>query len=372
VARQSPQRRMGQPGSRALPSFRASEAGIVRGLLGTTAWAFIGAAADGRILFANDGACRLFGYRHRELIGRPLDDVLSRGSAASRSVRSGRARRADAAGAVSTQEGRRRDGTLFPVQVELRRVQRGRRVVSVAWVLDLTGRESLGAALAQRDRELADSRCELQSLTASLLTAQERERERIALELHDDLNQRLAALAMQISVLERPPLETRDVVRLARSLRASVETLSGDMRRIARHLHPALLEHFGLETALSSLCDEVASTGRLAAHFRAQNVPDCLPQGLALNLYRIVQEAVANILRHARAGSVTVTLAGRAAGLHLVIADDGVGFDPGMASGGMGLTGMRERVRLVGGTISIGARPGQGTRIEVSVKLSGV
>ena len=179
-------------------------------------------------------------------------------------------------------------------------------------------------------------------------------------------------LANEVSLLERDlPGSTEPVRNQLRSLRERVEQLSDDLRRAAHQLHPSALEHFGLVTALESYCPDFSKLHPIQLKFTHRGVPEAIPFDLSLCLYRVAQECLHNVAKHSGASEATLALRGDKAGLLLSVIDKGRGFDPDMVAdqGGLGIVGIRERVRLVGGSVSIDSRPGSGTRIDVRVPL---
>jgi two-component system sensor histidine kinase UhpB len=146
--------------------------------------------------------------------------------------------------------------------------------------------------------------------------------------------------------------------------------LSEDLRRTARNPHPFTLTHLGLGAALRSYCDEISNLRKFKVRFTARALPETIPPGVALCVYRVVQEALGNVAKHARAKRAAVSISGIDDVLRLAIRDDGRGFDRDEAKGrGLGLISMEERVRHVRGTFSIFVKPGDGARIEVRIPL---
>jgi signal transduction histidine kinase len=203
----------------------------------------------------------------------------------------------------------------------------------------------------------------IRDLGARLLKAQETERARIARELHDDIAQQLALLQIDLEMMGRGAVGDGfgEVLNRAQSIGQS-------MRALSHRLHPAKLRLIGLSAALESLRAELSQSG-VEITFAHHDVPPSLPPDLTLCLFRVVQEALHNAIRHSGARHVSVDLHGGSA-LALTIVDDGSGFDVNRAWGlGLGLISMRERVEAIGGTFSIHATPGTGTRLEVVVPL---
>ncbi len=203
----------------------------------------------------------------------------------------------------------------------------------------------------------------VRALSGRLIRTQEAERLRIARELHDDLNQSLALLAIELEQLSRQPPRRREVAERLRALAAHTKQLSSDVHRLSHELHPRRLEHLGLAAALRILAHEQAKQGMRVA-FAERDLPPHLPRDAALCLSRIAQESLRNALTHSGTREAAIELLGNAGGIRLRVFDRGAGFDPARSLGGLGLVSMRERARLAGGELSIDSRPGHGTCIE--------
>jgi len=215
---------------------------------------------------------------------------------------------------------------------------------------------------------------EIQALAGRLLSAQEEERRWIARELHDDVTQRLAVLAIETGKLEQRVSTGQHVLRRQlQALHEQLVSLSADVHGLSRKLHPAILEDLGLVDALATECSRLSEHGGPRVVFTSEPVPETIPRNTALCLYRIAQEALHNILKYAQAQEVQVTLTGKREGIRLRLCDDGIGFDLAQArrKGGLGLASMRERLRLIDGRLAIRTRPGAGTHIEVWVPWHG-
>jgi signal transduction histidine kinase len=220
-------------------------------------------------------------------------------------------------------------------------------------------------------RKLAEER--MLELSRQLIGAQEKERTRIARELHDDLNQRLALLSLDVEQLGRqPPSSADEFRRRTHELWTGIRSISTDIHRIAYQLHPSKLDTLGLVAAVRGLCKEISTRQLLRVEFIHRNVPGSLSQDLALCLFRIVQEALSNVIKHSGAQEARVELTGSAQAIQLRIADVGAGFDIETAKkrGGLGLISMQERLRMVGGEISIKSQPLRGTQIDVQIPLT--
>jgi signal transduction histidine kinase len=225
------------------------------------------------------------------------------------------------------------------------------------------------------DEIVRKSREDYRDLAGKLLTAQETERSRLARELHDDLSQRLAALAIETGFLEREsPSLSQAAVATVHKIGEELVSLSGSIHDISRRLHPSILEDLGLADAIQSECDGLARREPVEVHFESRDCPPHLPLYISLCLYRITQESLRNIVKHAGATQVHVSLTGGKDLIHLQIKDNGRGFNPTHLPGkpGLGLISMRERVRLIQGEIIIGSQPGQGTVVEIKAPLKDV
>ncbi len=241
----------------------------------------------------------------------------------------------------------------------------------LVWIgVDVTEARLAEKALQQTEI-LRHSQEQLRTLTAGLVEAQEEERRRVSQELHDDISQRLAALAIQLEVLHQARgISPEELQRKLGELQQQMEVLSEDLRRTARNLHPFMLTHLGLEPALRAYCEEFSKLRQIKVRLIARALPGAIPSGVALCVYRVVQEALGNVGKHSGAKRVVVSISGRDDALHAAIRDDGHGFDLDQVKGkGLGLISMEERVRHLGGTFSIAPNAGAGTRIEVRIPL---
>jgi two-component system CheB/CheR fusion protein len=226
-----------------------------------------------------------------------------------------------------------------------------------------------GISVDITERKLAEQ--ERQTLLAKLATAQEEERWRISRELHDDLTQRLAGLAMELGrlVADRPAsaaLLKKGLKALQRRVVRAAETA----RHVAHQLHPSELDDLGLVAALRSYCEDFARREGIALKFASRKVPKELQREIASCLYKVTQESLSNIARHAGAKAAFVTLAGTAERIRLTVKDTGIGFRPQPgATVGLGILSMKERVSLLHGSFSISSHPGQGTEVAAEIPL---
>jgi PAS domain S-box-containing protein len=234
----------------------------------------------------------------------------------------------------------------------------------------------LGVCIDITDRRRTEE--EAREVSGRLITAQEDERTRLARELHDDLSQSLALLSVDLDLFGQQQLRERGDSARGRmeELATQVRNLSSDVHRLSHELHPSKLEQLGLVAAVRSFCKDVMAAHKIGIQFEARELPRVVPDATALCLYRVVQEAVQNVVKHSGATHAQVELAGSAngGGIRLTISDDGAGFDLERvrAKGSLGLVSMRERVRVVHGRLSLDSVKGRGTRVEVQVPTSAV
>jgi len=205
---------------------------------------------------------------------------------------------------------------------------------------------------------------------SQLIKAQEEERRRIARELHDDLNQRLVCLSIELGLvrrLESPP----KVFRRLATLQKRVQEILGDIHRLSYRLHPSKLDQLGLAAAMKSLCHEVSETGIFEVVLKHEGCFEGLSSDVTLCIFRITQEALGNCMKYSEAKMATVILTNTGKELRLSISDNGRGFDmtSGVLERGLGFTSMRERLRTVGGTVTISSKCKLGTFVEVSIPV---
>ncbi|MCU1339384.1 MAG: methyltransferase/methylesterase, CheR/CheB with sensor [Bryobacterales bacterium] len=236
---------------------------------------------------------------------------------------------------------------------------------------DITERREIETALQKSEAALRQSQAQLQALTAGLLSAQEEERARVARELHDDISQKLAMLNLEAeSVLRKQPqsdgkLRT-ELTRLSHRLRGILR----DVERTAYRLHPSSLDHLGLSVALKSYCTDFSTQNGIALRCTDRNLPRGIQPTLALTIYRVVQEALRNVVKHSGARRAMISVAGKNGAINLTVRDFGRGFDVSRSKKrGLGLISMEERVRQAGGVFTLKTTPGKGVRIDVILPI---
>jgi signal transduction histidine kinase len=209
------------------------------------------------------------------------------------------------------------------------------------------------------------------NVATQVLLAQEAERRRFSREMHDDLAQKVALLEFQIEGMKRK-FKCDPAIEELECLRGSVASLADDLHRICHRLHPVVLDNLGLVAGVEFLCNEHFRISGVDPTFVSEMVPNGIPSSVALCLYRIVQEALNNIHKHACAKQVVVALRGSTNGIEASVSDSGRGFEVSNTrpKSGLGLTFICERANLLGGQSRIHSTPGRGTRIEAFVPLA--
>jgi len=310
------------------------------------------ASLDGRLLDCNDGWARILGYESRdEVVGRQasefyfhpaerqqlLDELLENRAVFSRELQM-----------------RRKDGTPVWVMFNAAALKSEHNTsVLQGTMIDISEWKRADEALLGMTRKLVD--------------AQEQERARIGRELHDDINQRLAMLSVELDQLEQSPTEVQGRLH---ELRKELCQIADDVQALSHDLHSSKLDYLGAIAGMKSWCKEVAVRHKIEVAFRS-DFSGNLPLDVGLPLFRILQEAVTNSIKHSGEKQVEVQLSGDPGEIHLVVCDSGKGFDVEtvLQGKGLGLTSMRERVRLANATIAIESSPMGGTKIHVHVPL---
>jgi PAS domain S-box-containing protein len=232
-------------------------------------------------------------------------------------------------------------------------------------------RDSAGHAAGLRgtvqditERKVAEEA--LSSVNGRLIEAQESERARIARDLHDDIGQRLAVLAVTLEhVKGLQPDASREALSCLDALQEQTAEIITAVQALSHELHPPRLLHLGVVAAMRGFCGELSAQKDVEVDFRHDNVPRSVPPDVSLCLFRVLQEALQNALRHSRVRHFDVQLSGSEDAVHLTVRDEGVGFDVDAASRGpgLGLTSMKERLKLVGGELFIEPQPTRGTTV---------
>ncbi len=247
----------------------------------------------------------------------------------------------------------------------------GQRDLSVSYFpIDGTDGVDRVACILQdiTDRKRAEKA--LAGMSQKLIEAQEQESSRIARELHDDINQRLALLAIDIDAAKQnPPNCAEEMTRLLAEVWDRIDEISSEVQSISHQLHSAKLEHLGIVAAVKSFCREIAARQNVEIDLTHDNIPGPVSHEVSLCLFRVLQEALHNAVKHSKVRHIEVRLGCSGNQLRLTVSDRGIGFDVESATnkGGLGLISMQERARIVNGAIAIESRPMGGTTIHVLV-----
>ena len=242
----------------------------------------------------------------------------------------------------------------------------------ISGLLIILGLSALVAYLQFSRKELRLARDAQMQLSGRLIDAQEKERRRLAAELHDDFSQRLALLALGLeNASEALPDSPRSAKQQLQELMNSASELGADIHTVSHRLHSATLESLGLEPGISSLCKEFTDRHGIEIDFSADNIPRVVDPNVALCLFRIVQEALQNLKKHSGAARAEVRLIKHADRIFVSVYDQGKGFDMNdmKAHEGLGVRSMEERARLLNGRFTIHSKPERGTRVEASIPL---
>jgi PAS domain S-box-containing protein len=228
----------------------------------------------------------------------------------------------------------------------------------------------IGSCLDSTDRKLAEEA--LASVGRRLIEAHEEERTWIARELHDDIVQRLALLAIELARCDQQTVgSVADVHEYLQHARQRVADLGNDVQTLSHRLHSSKLEYLGLAAAAKSFCHELSEQKNVRIEFKHSDIPTAISKEISLCLFRVLQEALQNAVKHSSDQNFTVEVHGTKEGISLTVSDSGIGFDwqDAMNRRGLGLISMRERLRLVNGELSIQSEPGRGTTVLAHVRL---
>ena len=313
--------------------------------------------ASNQITFVNHAFCRLTGYAEEELTGRPLESLVAREDV--EAERAGFSRRDIGRLGVREVRLRRADGSVVWTSASSNLVldEEGNFAGILRMHTDITDRKQLEAA---RDKLVRD-----------LVSAQEAERQRVARELHDQMGQHLVGLSLGLNRLAQLGAQSPEVTNIISRLQSVAETMARDVQHLAFELRPASLDDLGLADAVSNYADGVGKRFGLEVDVQCDRMIR-LDSSAEIAIYRIVQEALTNVAKHAKARRVSVILEPRGDRLQVIVEDDGIGFRPelvGLNDSRLGLRGMTERASLVGGEIQIESRPGRGTTLFLRVPM---
>jgi signal transduction histidine kinase len=238
--------------------------------------------------------------------------------------------------------------------------------------IDVTQRKIAESALVENREELRKSRDEIQQLAARLITLQDEERARVAAELHDGIGQSLAIIRNRVSRCLGEESDRIQTIDQLEEIGVAVSAAIDEVREIAYGLRPYELDRLGLKNAVESMIEEVSETSSVQIHARLDDVSGLLNERSETNIYRVIQEALHNVIDHSKATSASVLIMAVDGGVRVSVADNGVGFDE-RTNGtrtGFGLSGIEERARILGGTVNISSANGKGTLIDLWVEAT--
>ena len=331
---------------------------------------------QGYILNINDAALHLLGYEREELVGKPLAMIYARESISKmeeifqRWKEEGQLRNEEMV--ITTKNGEERVVLLNAGTVH---GKDGEVLYSTSVQTDITDRKQAEDMLRERESALRYTQEDLQKLAGRLIHAQEEELRRLSRELHDDLTQRLAVIAIDAGKIEldlgKRPETCPEISMKISQMKEQLISVAEDVHAISRQLHPTILDDLGLVRAIESECAAVMRRENIEIIFSKKNVPAEVGNDIALCIYRVLQESLKNVITHSRATNCGLFLEGADNTLSLTVSDNGIGFDPVEVrhKSGLGLSSMRERAQLVQGDFSITSRPGQGTVVHIRVPL---
>ena len=321
-----------------------------------------------RVVLFNAAAEAMFGYSLAEAIGSPLDRFMPERHAAMHRQHVVQFKTSGVRSRDMAQRreilGRRADGSEFPIEATVSQVQLSGETLYTAILRDVTERR-------RAERQLQESNRQLRELSSSLQTVREQERARISRELHDELGQQLTGLKMELSWLAKHVHDEKGADDKIDSMKKQVDTTIKSVRRLSTELRPTVLDDLGLGAAIEWLADDFKR--KTGVDVQLDLAADDCAEGDALvtSLFRIVQECLTNVVRHAGATQVRISLLQVNAALELKVADNGRGMTAGMraSEGGNGLVGIRERALMLGASAVVASWPGEGTEVKVTIPL---
>ena len=337
----------------------------LRLLLDSTAEAIYGIDVEYRCTFCNLACLRALGYeRIDEVLGKNMHDLMhhTRADGTLFPVEECRTHRVIQTGKGDHAEEQvlwRTNGTGFPAEYWSYPQLRGEEVVgAVVAFVDITERKLAEAALA--------------SVSRRLIEAQEQERSRIARELHDDIGQRLALLAIKLAQLQQSPPNSSELPSRIGELQKQTSEIAADIQSLSHELHSSRLQYLGIVAAMRGFCREFGEQQKVEVDFKTHDLPVPLSPDISLCFFRVLQEALHNSTKHSGVRYFEVELWGTPDEIHLTVSDSGAGFDidAAKASRGLGLISMEERLKLLNGTLSIESQLQRGTTIHARVPFS--
>jgi PAS domain S-box-containing protein len=319
---------------------------------------------EGRILHVNSAFCSMIGYTEEELLNFRCERISHPDDEEIEKVLFDELRQGMRSSYRIEKRFFRKDGSITWGQVSVSMLKRshGTPPLVIGMVSDVTAQKTVEESLHKRDEEL-------QHLAGQLITAQEAERSRISRELHDDIGHRVALLACELEQFRRSaPAPSQQNGSLA-ELQGHIDQLGTDIHNLSHELHSSSLQACGLGVALRDLCDNYAHKHGIKVDLAVRGVDSRLSNDMSLCLFRVAQEALANALKHSHTRKVLVQALQDSAIVRLSVKDFGIGFNPAIQSSGIGLTSMRERLRVFGGELRVSSEPNRGAEIIAELPL---
>lgn len=310
----------------------------------------------GQILDVNSSAISMYGYSFKEFLEMKHTDISAEPSITENAVRNNET-------FIPLRFHRKKDGSVFPAEISICYFEYQSRKVHVAVIRDISLR-------LQGEERLVELNSNLRALGDHLQKVQEQERLAIARDIHDEIGQNITVLKLDLEWIElRIPVDGHDLKERVNEMRASVDQLTTSVQRIASDLRPPLLDSMGLSAAIEWYVAEFSKRSGLESYVMLNEDINPLDQYTATAVMRIVQEGLTNVIRHARATEVSVSLCKRAENLVLEISDNGCGITPEQIASSVayGLMGMQERARICRGKIEITGKPGCGTVLQLTI-----
>ncbi len=316
---------------------------------------------DRRIVLFNAAAEKMFGCTHDEAVGTVIDHFIPERFGQEHEAYM---RRFGESGITTPNMGTpvalwavRANGQEFPAETSIAHLKSDGRKLFTIIIRDVTERKLAEEALATIGRRLIE--------------AHEEERTWLARELHDDINQRLALVAVELDRWKQHPPSAEQLTEQISHTKERIDQIARDVQGLSHRLHSSKLEYLGLSTAASSFCKELSEQNKVEVQFKHAGIPRNLPKEVSLCLFRVLQEALQNARKHSGVRSFAVDLHGTEDVIDLTVSDVGRGFEEQEAftRHGLGLISMRERLQLVHGELSVKSKPGAGTTIRARVRL---
>ncbi len=324
---------------------------------------------SGEVVFWNTAASSIFGFEASEVMGTNIYQVMPEEVVSEHGqlfTMPENSLNHSAIGKTVEGKARRKDGSIFPIELSLASWMVGSEVYFTAIIRDITQRKRI-------EQSLQSSEQELKALSSCLLNAHELERKRIACELHDGLGQILSAAKIGAKSLLTTTRSAPGSTRTPDSVLTNIQSAIDEVRRISRDLRPSILDDLGIITAINAFCQDFERTHTgIIIEKNISCTEDQIPEQLKIVIYRVMQEACTNIVRHSRADRLSLSLTTDGSAIDLNIGDNGRGFDVKQTykarstSRGLGLSSMRERVEYSGGFFSITSSPDSGTAVKAS------